>query len=206
MSDAMKLCSALLAALCIAGCAGRPQATAPKAQSRAEHTRELYDEGVSLAASGDLTRAEQYLATAHSEGGRDRASLVALLSVCLRASRFRSALAHAEPYVHQHPRDVRLWQLTASLHYALGELTSARSLLEHVLRVDPARPEAHYLLARVHLSLLQSRAALQANEHKRALRQHFARYLTLSPEGAHAEEARAELVSSAARRDGSARR
>lgn len=193
---------ALLGAL--ASACGAPQ-LAPAATSGAAKpsARRLYVEGVALASAGDLTRAEQYLASAHREGKQDRASLVALLSVCVRASRLRSALAYAGPYLDSHPRDARLRQLKAALHFALGELTSARAELERVLVLDEGRAEAHYLLARVHAaSLVGYRDPRFARVHRRRVRAHFARYLALNPGGAHAEEAANELESmrTAARR------
>jgi len=192
----MKLRAACLLWLSCVSCAAT-QAREPAAH--APHARELFDTGVALAQSGDLTRAEQYLASAHRDRRGDRASLVALLAVCIRASRLRSALAYAEPYLKEHPRDVRLLQLSAALRFALGELGRAREQLERVLLVDPARSEAHYLLARVHAALLGTVSSRPlVHEHRRKLREHFARYLTLSPDGAHAEEARSELLSSAA--------
>lgn len=174
------------------GASGRaPQATPGGAEPSA---RELYAGGMALAHAGDLTRAEQYFASAHRQGHQDRESLVALLSVCVRASRLRSALSYAGPYLERHPRDVRLRQLKAALHFALGELSSARTELERVLAHDERRAEAHYLLARVHAALLAGRRAPRfAREHRRRLREHFSRYLALDPRGAHAEEAADEL-------------
>ena len=189
--------AALVVSLSMAVCAcARPHALerAP-GSGDALHARRLYEQGMALMAAGDLTRAEQYLATAHREAGRDRASLVALLSVCVRASRLRSALAHAQPYLHEHPRDVHLQTLLASIHFALGELAQARSALEHALFVSEPLPDTHYLLARVHREL-GARLGQSDRVHRRAARRHFARYLALAPQGAHAEEARAALIAS----------
>lgn len=181
--------------IAVSGCA-RPHALerAPEG-GEALHARRLYEQGMALQAAGDLTRAEQYLATAHRAAGRDRASLVALLSVCVRASRLRSALAHAQPYLHDHPRDVHLQTLVASIHFALGELAQARSALEHALFVREAQPDAHYLLGRVQREL-GARLGPSGRVHRREARRHFARYLALAPDGTHAEEARAALVDS----------
>lgn len=169
-------------------------AHAPPVESAhdALRARRLYERGVALSAQGDLTRAEQYLALAHHEAGRDRKSLAALLAVCVRASRLRSALAYAEPYVHDHPRELPLLQLMAALQLALGELAPARVTLEQALRVDGTRPETHYLLARVYAASKPDGA--RASQHRKRARTHYARYLALAPAGPHAEEARTMLA------------
>lgn len=191
----------LVLLLLLFGSACAPFSARPSAVKAAKSERDtLYEQGLTLLERGDLTRAEQYLASAH-RAARDRESLVALLTTCVRAGRLRSALAHAAPYRAAHPRDVRLLQVTAAIHLALGELTSARELLERALCIEGALAEAHYLLARVHLKGAKLAViSTRLREHRRALRHHFARYLALAPSGPHAAEAHAELVSSARRR------
>jgi predicted Zn-dependent protease len=146
---------------------------------------QLYQNGLTLLAQGELTRAEQYLASALRAGHDPHATMQALLTVTIRASRLRSALAYAEPFLSAHPRDVALRQLVGSLHLALGDLPRAEQELAHVMRVSDQSAEAHYLMA---LVLARQRAPL-AEQHA-----HLARYLDISPEGVHAEEARAALA------------
>lgn len=166
--------------LCLlASCAHAAPPSVPRDALAAES---LYRDGLARAEQGDLTRAEQYLASAHRMRG-DRRSLVALLGVCVRASRLRSALAYAEPYLRDHPDEVPLLGLVAALRLGLGELELAERALAALLARDEKSAEAHYMLARVLLARASPGRA----------RRSFGRYLALAPDGAHAEEARAAL-------------
>jgi Flp pilus assembly protein TadD len=172
----------------VLGCAGRaaPVVTQPSAaqQTRA-HAAQLFRDGSALSAAGDLTRAEQYLATALREGHDPERTMRALLSVCVRASRLRSALVYAAPYLMAHPHDGRLRQLVASIQLALGDLPAAERELKRVVAHDANAAEAQFLLA----SILQ-----QYPHREMEAAAHFARYVALRPEGVHAEEARASLT------------
>jgi Tfp pilus assembly protein PilF len=179
---------ALVMGALLMGCARRPPHSAADRSEPTLSGAELYRTGCAYLASGDYTRAEQYLASALRAGHDAPETMRALLSATVRGSRLRSALSYAEPYLVAHPRDVALRQLVASIHLALGQLTLAERELAQVLRMDEARPEAHYLLAVV----LERRGA---PERLTAL----ARYLELAPDGPHAEEARAALEAHAAR-------
>jgi tetratricopeptide (TPR) repeat protein len=150
---------------------------------------QLYRAGISALDRGDLTRAEQYFSSALHAGYDARASVRALLKATVRASRLRSALLYATPYLLTHPRDVGLRQLVACLHFALGQLPQAEAELTRALAVQEESPEAHYLLA---LVLARSGADSARS------RSHWARYLALSPAGPHAEEARDELANAGA--------
>ncbi len=172
---------------CLFGCA--QHATRPvlkphgEAATRAQ-AAQLFEEGSTLAAAGDLTRAEQYLATALREGHDPERSMRALLSVCVRASRLRSALTYAAPHLMAHPSDVPLRQLVASIHLALGDVRLAERELKRVLTLDPQAAEAQFLLA----SILQ-----QYPNRENEAAAHFASYVALRPAGVHAEEARDSL-------------
>lgn len=161
-----------------------PAASVHDREARASaRVEQLYEQGKAAANAGDLTRAEQYLSTALQAGYDPGRTLPVLLSVCIKASRLRSAVAYATPYLMAHPADAHLGQLVAALHVALGEPQAAERELRNALRYDPQLAQAEFLLG----SLLQG----SAREEEAA--SHFARYLVLSPNGPHAEEARAKL-------------
>jgi tetratricopeptide (TPR) repeat protein len=187
---------ALLACMWL-GCAHAPAISEASGEPRVQAS-ELLQRGVALARAGELTRAEQYLASAHRTA-RDRETLAALLAVCVRAGRLRSAIAHAEPYLHDHPHELRLLQLVATLRYALGELSSAERLLARVLSSADAPAESHYVLAQVQLAHAAHASGSDARQRVRAARRHLMRYLALAPRGSHAAEARA-VVAQAERR------
>lgn len=160
-------------------------------QQRA-HAAQLFKEGSALAQAGDLTRAEQYLATALREGHEPDRTMRVLLSVCVRASRLRSALVYAAPYLMAHPHDVQLRQLVASIQLALGEVRSAERELRRVVSIDPEAAEARFLLATI-LEQYPGRELESA--------EHFAKYVALRPQGVHAEEANASLELARAQTD-----
>jgi predicted Zn-dependent protease len=166
------------------GCVAR--AVPPGSAARVEDVpaEQLYRTGVALLTRGDLTRAEQYLASALRAGHDERLTMQALLVTTVRASRLRSALTYATPYLAAHPRELALRQLVAAILLALGEEARAEHELTRVLSLEEESPEAHYLLA-----LVLSRRGATAEQ----TRPHLARYLELAPTGIHAEEARAEL-------------
>jgi predicted Zn-dependent protease len=153
---------------------GSQHAIAPSAAA-------LYAEGMAQAQAGDFARAEQYLASAQRAGHDEQATSRALVAVCVRASRLRSALLYGRAALAHHPDDLALGRLVASLHWALGEPAAARDELTRILARAPDDPASHYLLA---LALDNAAEA----------RNHYARYLALDPEGNHAEEARAALT------------
>jgi len=176
----------LLCLSCVACAHGRvPDRSAPRRPTRLAQASALFDQGRALAELGDLTRAEQYLATALHEGHDPDLTLRVLLSVCIRSSRLRSALSYAAPHLMAHPSNVRLRQLVASILLALGERKVAEDALRQVIRSDPNAAQAEFLLA----TLLQQHA-----ERQREAAEHFARYVALVPMGPHAEEARAMLA------------
>lgn len=148
----------------------------------------LYAAGMQQLAAGDLTRAEQYLASALRAGHDPALTIRGLMATCIAAGRLRSALGYAEPYLADHPEQLTLRMLVASLHYALGGYMRSERELSSVLHSSEATPEAHYMMA---LLLIK-----QGGEPS-AVRGHFRRYLELAPAGQHASEARAALDESA---------
>lgn len=140
---------ALLALLTVgAGCAGstagRETVSAdPLAKIEAEH---LFRDGQTLAARGDLIRAEQYLAAAIRNGYPAERALPTLMRVCIASSRLGAALQHASPQLQLHPEDHQLRFLVASVLVGLGRHDEAQRELERVITGKPDHAEAHYML------------------------------------------------------------
>jgi predicted Zn-dependent protease len=170
--------------LMLLGCAHHEPPVNALPASQPQEAVRLYDQGLALARAGDLTRAEQYLASAQRLGHDEQASTRALVSVCVRASRLRSALSYAEAHLVAHPGDHALRKLSGTLYWALGEPAAAERALTRALSVAPDDADAHFLLGVV-LGAHGARAGEAA--------EHYARYLALSPTGKHAEEAREAL-------------
>jgi tetratricopeptide (TPR) repeat protein len=147
--------------------------------------RQLFDQGIALARSGDLVRAEQYLAASTTRGMAEERVLPLLLEVCVAASRFRAAVAYAEPYLQRHPQAWRLRFLVATIRVGLNDSLAARRDLEEVLRAKEDHAEAHFVLA----SMLREHFNDPVGADP-----HYRRYLAIEPSGAHADEARAGLL------------
>lgn len=141
----------------------------------------IYDQGVTLANSGDLVRAEQYLAAAIQRGGPPDRILPRLLRVCIAAQRYRAAIEYARPFLDHRPDAWPLQYLLATIHMGLGEPQSARQRLELVLHYNPRYGEAEFVLARLYRDDLSDPGAADT---------HFRRYLEIEPAGSHAAEAR----------------
>lgn len=177
---------ALLA--CSACALAPPRPAAPdEATERADWS---FAQGERAAARGDTVRAEQYFSLALERGYDARKVLPVLLSVCLKSSRLRAALDHAEPYLQNHPDDHELRYLVASIYAGLGATEKAQAELERLLRNDPAHADGHFLLAVLELEDDPDRA-----------REHFRSYLDLAPTGDHAADVRERLRELALRND-----
>jgi Tfp pilus assembly protein PilF len=152
-----------------------------KAEQRADR---LVAAGKAFASVGDLTRAEQYFAAAIEAGGDEGALLPMLLSVCVQDGRYRVAITYAEAYVRRHPDDVRVRFVLGTMYQGIGENVRAKEELERVVDARPKEPQAHFALA-----VLMRDGGDRASADK-----HFREYLRLAPQGAHAAEARASLL------------
>jgi len=151
---------------------------------------ELFRRGEQAAQQGDTVRAEQYLSMALERGYSEKKVLPIMLRVCLSSSRLRAALNHAEPYLREHPSDQGLRYLVATIHLGLGQLDEARFELNHILRVDPNYPKAHYLLG-----------VLESGGNSEQASAHFRKYLEVAPSGEHAMEVKSRLTDLAVRAD-----
>jgi tetratricopeptide (TPR) repeat protein len=162
--------------------AARPAPEAPGVP-RAEPSADWYlAQGSAAANRGESARAEQYLTLALERGGDGRQVMPLLLSVCLRSGQLRAALNHAESYLRNHPEDVGLRYLVASIDSGIGATERARLELERILREEPDYARAHYLLAMLELDAGSDEA-----------RTHLERYLELEPRGEHAEDVRSRI-------------
>ncbi len=179
----VSLAAALTGACASRGAASQPVTTDPMAGVTA---RQLYDTGMTAARSGDLVRAEQYLVASMQRGGIPEAVVLRqLVSVCVQASRFRAAVAYAQPYLERHPHDWALRYLVGTILDGLDEHQAARRELEAVIADNARHADAHFLLA----TLLRERFNAPASADA-----HYRLYLEISPQGAHADEARAGML------------
>lgn len=180
----------LLLASCAAivtGChhATLHQGPALQAELTTVTAEDLFLLGVSHARSGDLLRAEQYLSAARQRGHDEAATVYWLVRVCVAASRYQSALAHAADYLRSHPMHWSLRLVVASIYEALGDVARAQSELERIVRGEPERPLPHYRLAMLYRNKDADRERARA---------HLEEYLRLNPQGLHAPEARSTLA------------
>jgi tetratricopeptide (TPR) repeat protein len=169
------------AASVISGCASTT-AKSPRTADGTYSANWSFAQGEAAAARGDTVRAEQYFALAEERGYDSHKVLARLLSVCLKSSRLRAALNHAEPYLQDHPEDHDLRYLVASIYAGLGEPEKARSELERLLRDDPEHADGQFLLA-----------TLEIDGEPASARAHFREYLALAPHGDHAADVRGRL-------------
>lgn len=177
-----------LLAVLLSACAGahaQPHAAALLEKDRPLSAEQLFERGMQLAETGDAVRAEQYLALAIRSGYPRERVIVPLVRVCIAASRLRTALAHAEPFLRRNPSAWQLRYLTAAIHLALDRPADAMVELRRVLSQRPDAAQAHYLLG-----LTLRDAFLDAQ----AARVSFESYLRYEPAGDHAAEVLAWLA------------
>lgn len=174
----------------LVGCGPPPAARIDSNVEKVEKEREphkLVARGKAFARIGDLTRAEQYLASALDQGADPDEVLPVLIRVCIESGRFRVAILHASNHLKSQPDNVPLRFLLGSLYSAVGDASAAREHLERVVGTDPAHADAHFALAVI------------ARDHEGDLMRadrHFREYLRLRPDGPYADEARASLLES----------
>jgi tetratricopeptide (TPR) repeat protein len=190
-------CPAILVLTALVACApsAAQKAEADMASVRKESdAKTLLERGKAFAAVGDHTRAEEYLASSIEAGADPREALPALMDVCVKTGRYRSAIQHGENHLRKHPGDAGTRLMVGSLYAAIGEAVDARMHVERVIaaltegrgerRAAAVLAQAHYLLA----------VLARDTEHDPvAADRHFREYLRLDPSGAHVEEANASL-------------
>jgi tetratricopeptide (TPR) repeat protein len=147
--------------------------------------QQLYTTGLALAREGDLVRSEQYLVASMQRGMSEPVALRQLMSVCVQASRFRAAIGYAQPYIERHPHDWALRYLMATILEGLDEHQAARRHVEAVIADNARHADAHFTLATMLLERYNDPVGADA---------HYRQYLEISPQGIHAEEARARML------------
>jgi Tfp pilus assembly protein PilF len=196
--SSLVLSAALAAWACMAlGCAATTgDAVEAKANvvERETTVPRLVARGDTYAGVGDMTRAEQYYATALAAGGDHAALVRKLVRVCANDRRYRAAIVYAEDYLRTHPEDTEVRFALATLYIAVEDTDAARDRLARVLADSPADADAHLAMA----TLLKSGGE---DEDAANAERHYRRYLELAPHGRNAAEARAALR--AASHDGS---
>lgn len=181
--------------LVLAGCsAAGGEARSPVRAEQGPTAAFLMNEGRFAAARGDTVRAEQYIVLAIERGYDERRALPLLLSVCVKGSRLRAALNHAEPYLRDHPEDTALRYLVATIEVGLGDDDDARRELEALLRDTPEHGDARFLLGLLELEHDQTAAT-----------EHLREYLRREPSGRHAADVRVRLLELERQREQDAR-
>ncbi len=145
---------------------------------------QLAERGDASAAVGDMTRAEQYYVAALHANGEAGRLVRRLIAVCVADGRYPVALEYADEYLRKHPGDVDVRYAAGTLRVAVGDEKRARQELLQVLEARPGFADAHYVIA---LLDKEQGDVMAADAQLRA-------YLATSPDGEHAEVARANLM------------
>jgi len=170
----------------LGACVGTPGAPPEYAKADARpQGRQLVQIADALVEHGDRVRAAQYLGWAQKDGVPAHEVVPRLISLYAEDGQYRLAIDTAERYLRQRPSDARIRKCLGALYLAIDELDAARSHFETLVRETPDDPDARYALAST-LRASGSQLA-RADEQYRA-------YLALAPDGRHAEEARASLL------------
>lgn len=166
----------------LSACAGPNQAVSAKSPS-SETPAQLVREAEALARVGETIRAEQYFSAALEMGANPAAVLPKLVSICVRAGRFRSALSYASPYLREQSENIELRYLIATLYAGIGDADRAIRELDQVLarKADHA-PALH----------LAGELLLERGDYANA-EQRLVAYLKLQPNGPDAVEVREQM-------------
>ncbi|HLU69096.1 MAG TPA: hypothetical protein VKZ63_22595 [Kofleriaceae bacterium] len=193
--------SSLLVFALLAGAAGGAGACAkapPPARALPDpltrvSAAELVRIGLALAGRGDDIRAEQYLSAALSRGAPAERALPALVRVCVRSSRYRTALVHVQRALAREEVPAGLRLVAATLYLAADQEERGQIELEQVVAQAPDLPLARFALGRLLADAGEPAAA----------RRHLRAYLDLEDRGPRARQARRLLRDlRRARRDG----
>ena len=172
--------SVLVLVLVLGACAASPPPAAPRPDPLATVPKQrLLRDGLAFAARGDDIRAEQYLSAAITRGAPAERVLPALVRVCVRSSRYGTALLHVRRALARQHVAPGLRLLAASLFLAADQDERGRAELERVVDEEPELALAHFALG----SLLA-----EAGEAAPA-RHHLDTYLDLAAAGPHASDA-----------------
>lgn len=161
-----------------------PEGAAPVDPVANVRASELYEQGLALAERGDLVRAEQYLGAAMQQGYPERVAIARIVDVCVLASRFRVALAYADPYLERNPGDWSLRFVVATVLEGIGDAVRAERELRRVIEQAPDVAAPRFALGRMLADRDPASPEAEA---------HFRRYLELEPQGRHAFEVQERL-------------
>ena len=164
---------------------GREAADANPVEARAKRAEHLVEQGRAYADAGDALRAQQYFAAALKIGADESTVLPLLLRACVAERNYRFAAEVAEAALARRPHDARLRFLTGAIHGSLGDAARARGYLERAAKELPADAEIQFSVGVFFRDDASEVAVADA---------YFRRYLSLAPDGAHAEEARGSLM------------
>jgi tetratricopeptide (TPR) repeat protein len=181
---------ALACAVALLGCGRGVVPGANDPSTRRQSIEELEQRGLAFAVIGDLTRAEQYLSAALSQGAEVHRVLPALVHVCIEAGRYRAAGEYLRAHMLEDPDNSKLHLLYGLLEASVGDRDVALREYDAALREHPDDPDTHFALAILLRDGVGDAVAADA---------HFREYLRLVPKGAHAAEARASLLEEEAR-------
>ena len=182
--------AALLASLLslVVACGGNAKPAArefdAEVAERESTPEKLLYRGRMFAQVGDLTRAEEYFTAAIERGANDIEVFPLLIRVCVQDARYRLALKHAEEHLRKHPGDTDALRIQGSLYYAIGDGPRAEEILLRVAGLAPRDSETQFMLAVLYRDMLKDRVRARAR---------FQQYLTIAPNGKHAEEARGNV-------------
>jgi protein involved in temperature-dependent protein secretion len=139
-----------------------------------------------LVVVGDARRAAQYYRLAIDLGAAERDVLPKLVSALVRDRQYQLAALQCQEHLRRQPADAPPRFILASLYMAIGDAVSARRQLDELLRRQPENVQALY-----------ASAVLSRDDENNAERADadFRAYLRLEPQGPHADEARASLLS-----------
>jgi tetratricopeptide (TPR) repeat protein len=145
----------------------------------------LLERGKAFAETGDMVRAEQYLAAALAAGADEHSVMPPLLHVCVASRHYRLGVEYAEVVLAHNPSDARLRFLAGALYVSIGDRERAREHLQKAARQLPDDAEVQFSVAVFFRDELSDRAAADP---------YFRDYLRLAPTGSHVDEARASLM------------
>lgn len=103
-------------------------------------------------ATGDLRGAESILEEALKNDPVSLPLLASLLNVHVREGRGPEAVQEMEGLVKQYPENAGIRVLLALAYFNLSNLAAAEENIRESLKLDPSVPDAHTLLASIHLA------------------------------------------------------
>lgn len=145
----------------------------------------LLEQGRAYQELGDALRAQQYFAASLKAGAHEDVAFPLLMRACIDQKNYRLAVEYVEATLARHPRDARLRFLAGALHGMVGDSARSRERLVRAAKELPDDAEVQFAVGVFFRDDVNDVAAADP---------YFRRYLTLAPEGAHAEEAKSSTM------------